>query len=224
MNGLEPLTCWLQISCSANWATSAYSVFTCFIAQLAEHKLRLSAHLLLTRSISLNWATSACSLFTLLSACRSKISFSRSQDDSKGIWTPVTAVKGRCLNRLTMEPCFLSLSLFVFFLSFLSSSPVFRTCFLMQKSSPSRARTYNPSVNSRVLYHWAIEDYSFSLRWNCYSFWLYTQNHTLKSFIRGDNSSFLPSWISPRPISISQLHVLPHFHLWPINLVVFKGS
>ena len=102
--------------------------------------------------------------------------------------------------------------------------PVFRTCFLMQKSSPSRARTYNPSVNSRVLYHWAIEDYSFSLRWNCYSFWLYTQNHTLKSFIRGDNSSFLPSWISPRPISISQLHVLPHFHLWPINLVVFKGS
>ena len=224
MNGLEPLTCWLQISCSANWATSAYSVFTCFIAQLAEHKLRLSAHLLLTKSISLNWATSAHSLFTLLSACRSKISFSRSQDDSKGIWTPVTAVKGRCLNRLTMEPCFFSLSLFVFFLSFLSSSPFLRTCFLMQKSSPSRARTYNPSVNSRVLYHWAIEDYSFSLRWNCYSFWLYTQNHTLKSFIRGDNSSFLPSWISPRPISISQLHVLPHFHLWPINLVVFKGS
>ena len=49
-----------------------------------------------------------------LIACRSKISFSRSQDDSKGIWTPVTAVKGRCLNRLTIEPCFLSLSLFVF--------------------------------------------------------------------------------------------------------------
>ena len=37
--------------------------------------------------------------------------------------------------------------------------PVLCTCFLMQKSSPSRARTYNPSVNSRVLYHWAIEDY-----------------------------------------------------------------
>ena len=178
MIGLEPITCWLQISCSANWATSA---------------------------------------------CCNRIKPQKSHfhylNDSKGIWTPVTAVKGRCLNRLTMEPCFLFLSLFVFFLF-----PVFRTCFLMQKSSPSRARTYNPSVNSRVLYHWAIEDYSFSLRWNCYSFWLYTQNHTLKSFIRGDNSSFLPSWISPRPISISQLHVLPHFHLWPINLVVFKGS
>ena len=26
MIGLEPITCWLQISCSANWATSAYSL------------------------------------------------------------------------------------------------------------------------------------------------------------------------------------------------------
>ena len=34
-------------------------------------------------------------------------------------------------------------------------------------------------------------------------------------------SSFL--WSSPRPISDSQLHVLPHFHLCPIYLVLFKG-
>ena len=34
----------------------------------------------------------------------------------------------------------------------------------------------------------------------------------------------LHSWSSPRPISNSQLHVLPHFHLCPIYLVVFKGS
>ena len=33
-----------------------------------------------------------------------------------------------------------------------------------------------------------------------------------------------PSWISPRPISNSQLHALLHFHLCPIYLVVFKGS
>ena len=26
MIGLEPITCWLQISCSANWATSAYLI------------------------------------------------------------------------------------------------------------------------------------------------------------------------------------------------------
>ena len=31
-------------------------------------------------------------------------------------------------------------------------------------------------------------------------------------------------WSSPRPISDSQLHALPHFHLCPIYLVVFKGS
>ena len=192
-----------------NWATGPH--------MKADERTR-TVNLLITNQLLCQLSHIGVCIFPI--ACRSKTLFSRSQDDSKGIWTPVTAVKGRCLNRLTMEPCFLFLSLFVF--SFLF--PVFCTCFLMQKSSPSRARTYNPSVNSRVLYHWAIEDYSFSLRWNCYSFWLYTQNHTLKSFIRGDNSSFLPSWISPRPISISQLHVLPHFHLWPINLVVFKGS
>ncbi len=27
-----------------------------------------------------------------------------------------------------------------------------------------------------------------------------------------------------RPISTTRLHVLPHFHLWPINLLVLKGS
>ena len=33
-----------------------------------------------------------------------------------------------------------------------------------------------------------------------------------------------PFWISPRPISNSQLRTLLHFHLCPIYLVVFKGS
>ena len=31
------------------------------------------------------------------------------------------------------------------------------------------------------------------------------------------------NWSSPHPISNSQLHVLPHFRLCPIYLVVFKG-
>ena len=30
-------------------------------------------------------------------------------------------------------------------------------------------------------------------------------------------------WTSARPISINQLNVLLHLHLWPINLVVYKG-
>ena len=37
-------------------------------------------------------------------------------------------------------------------------------------------------------------------------------------------STTRPSWISPRPISSSQLRTLLHFHLCPIYLVVFKGS
>ena len=31
-------------------------------------------------------------------------------------------------------------------------------------------------------------------------------------------------WISPRPISIRQLHALLHFHVEPIDLVVYEGS
>ena len=31
-------------------------------------------------------------------------------------------------------------------------------------------------------------------------------------------------WLSPRPISIRQLHTSPHFHLEPIYLIVFQGS
>ena len=51
------------------------------------------------------------------------------KSDSYGNRTRVTAVKGRCLNRLTKEPYYLVLN------------------------SPSWARTNNPTVNSRVLYH-----------------------------------------------------------------------
>ena len=31
-------------------------------------------------------------------------------------------------------------------------------------------------------------------------------------------------WLSPRSISICQLHVSPRFHLRPINLIIFQGS
>ena len=32
------------------------------------------------------------------------------------------------------------------------------------------------------------------------------------------------AWLSPRSISIRQLHVSPRFHLGPIDLVIFEGS
>ena len=52
----------------------------------------------------------------------------------------------------------------------------------------------------------------------------YLQNHILKSIFFTVSSTTSTFWISPRPISNSQLHALLHFHLCPIYLVVFKGS
>ena len=56
---------------------------------------------------------------------------------------------------------------------------------------------------------------------------LHTEFLLLLSFILQEiTSSYLSItfWLSPRPISNSQLHALLHFHLCPIYLVVFKGS
>src|SRR5699024_1336708 len=39
-----------------------------------------------------------------------------------------------------------------------------------------------------------------------------------------ERETFIFVWISPRPISICQLHVSPRSHLRPIYLVIFKGS
>ena len=80
MIGLEPITCWLQISCSANWATSA----NIMPWQVRHRGLEPRTPWLRVRC-STKWASGAYS-------------------DSNGNRTRVTAVKGRCLNRLTMEP------------------------------------------------------------------------------------------------------------------------
>ena len=58
---------------------------------------------------------------------------------------------------------------------------------------------------------------------------IYLQNHIqLRKILTLPLHTFHPLppafWISPRPISNSQLHTLLHFHLCPIYLVVFKGS
>ena len=47
---------------------------------------------------------------------------------------------------------------------------------------------------------------------------------TFKTAYKESSISYHLAWLCPRPISNSQLHVLPHFHLCPIYLVVFKGS
>ena len=54
MIGLEPITCWLQISCSANWATSAY-----YTTQLICNQPALPTIVSLHSTIVMNWTTSA---------------------------------------------------------------------------------------------------------------------------------------------------------------------
>ena len=123
-------------------------------------------------------------------------------------------------------------------------------------NSPSRTRTYDTSVNSRMLYrlsYWGmigVFSYTFktSYSWNklCSTSKMVISN-SLRFFSMSlcyANASsvsqaiqqvslfiafkpafhFLRFWSSPRSISNSQLHVLLHFHLCPIYLVVFKGS
>ena len=59
---------------------------------------------------------------------------------------------------------------------------------------------------------------------------MYLQNRIYESFRRSTGTSAAISdfptsfWSSPRPISNSQLHALRHFHLCPIDLIVFKGT
>ena len=142
------------------------------------------------------------------------------KNDSNGIWTRVTAVKGRCLNHLTMEPCFFDR-------------------FTVLLNSPSWARTSDNTVNSRALYQLSYRGsfflffpFSFEIYLVMQSIssvghvirdalWVYLQN-----YIQNVPSNLLLTfpWLKPRPISNSQLHTLPHFHLCPIYLVVFKGS
>ena len=58
---------------------------------------------------------------------------------------------------------------------------------------------------------------SLSFLWNC--------PYTFKTNIQRINhpSSPIPLWLCPRPISNSQLHALPHFHLCPIYSSSSRG-
>ena len=122
-------------------------------------------------------------------------------DDSNGNRTRVTAVKGRCLNRLTMEP---------FSLPRLPRFPRTASLSFLRSSSPSRARTYNNSVNSRVLYHWAIEE-----KWKvCGESKILPKKSLISSVPSKPNThilylSFFPSVTLSRPLhppSITPLH------------------
>ena len=136
--------------------------------------------------------------------------------DSYGNRTRVTAVKGRCLNRLTKEPYFLVPSKLHteyadirFFRSLTSierssSSGHLETSFLDVLLVANVSAPNLPVCSIRSSISKLISD-RFSR-------------------LPASKSAFSAFWSSPRPISNSQLHTLPCFHLCPIYLVVFKGS
>jgi hypothetical protein len=84
--------------------------------------------------------------------------------DPYGIRTRVTAVKGRCLNRLTNGPYVWQrrrdsnprTALTIYTLS--RGAPWATWVLLYNNGSAGRIRTYDHSVNSRVLYHWATAE------------------------------------------------------------------
>ena len=110
--------------------------------------------------------------------------------------------------------------------------------FLRHKSlsnSPSRTRTYDTSVNSRMLYrlsYWGLFKVLYTFKTSYISKRKFVslcslRRTTKKQFILlklyNLHVSFLV-WLSLRPISNSQLHALLHFHLCPIYLIVSQGS
>ena len=93
-------------------------------------------------------------------------------------------MKGRCLNRLTMEP--------------------------KKKKTP---RVGLEPTTTRLTAECSTIELSRIIK-VC----------TFKTSYNSDLFFSLLTRLSPRPISNSQLHMLPCFHLCPIYLVVFKGS
>ena len=119
------------------------------------------------------------------------------KNDSYGNRTRVTAVKGRCLNRLTKEP------------------HIFRPLGAwtprvgLEPTTPRLTAVCSTIELSRIT-SLKVCSYTFKTI-HC----LYPSTSVLLSY---------DVWSSPRPISNRQLHTLLCFHLCPIYLVVFKGS
>jgi hypothetical protein len=140
--------------------------------------------------------------------------------DPYGIRTRVTAVKGRCLNHLTNGP-------------YLAESEGFepsvrvKTAHTISNRAPSATRTalqMAPQVGFEPTTNRLTADCSTTeLLWNINN--LSSQNWITR--VRIDSRSVdtpVVCWLSPRSISISQLHVSPRFHTRPIYLIVSEGS
>ena len=132
-------------------------------------------------------------------------------NDSDGNRTRVTAVKGRCLNRLTTEPYSHSFSLLS------GNRPLYVT-------APATPRAGLEPATTRLTAECSTIELSRIIQGT------YPQNQIPKIFhpfsyrsFCNDNCEAVFVWLSPRPISTYQLNTLLCLHLKPIYLVVSKG-
>ncbi len=91
------------------------------------------------------------------------------------------------------------------------------------KKARDGTRTRDPDLGKVVLHQLSHSRLLHLIFFFCRAYTLKTTH----CYISSSSVLFLlpkPTWLSPRPISDSQLHMLPCFHLCPIYLVVFKGS
>ena len=82
-------------------------------------------------------------------------------------------------------------------------------------------RLWQMSVHSTCKWQFYINKKTTNTCWLLLIFHIPSKLHTRNIFF---HPTYHIAWSCPRPISISQLHTLLYFHLWPIYLVVFKGS
>ena len=166
-------------------------------------------------------------------------------NDSKGIWTPVTAVKGRCLNRLTMEPkkaprvglepttlrltaecSTIELSRNIFY-------PAFQQVFFILEGYTFKTAYTITSIHASTVFFRIIR-FRFASLPSILSCLILLSLEVRSRFALSNDLHTKFLWClrlqkqvfrsNPRPISSSQLRTLLHFHLCPIYLVVFKGS
>ena len=120
-------------------------------------------------------------------------------------------MKGRCLNRLTMEPL-------IYYMSRLRKiSQNRKTPRVGLEPTTTRLTAECSTIElSRIIF---LKADTFKTVYRLQiSLCIITSS---RCFLQPASRFF---WISLRPISDSQLHALPHFHLCPIYLIVSKGS
>ena len=141
---------------------------------------------------------------TLLFTCQA-LSSKRKSGDPYRIRTDVNGVRGRCLNHLTNGPRRRRNSLH--FVSAFGENSISAPSFssLLGKRFAGLPRSFTGDGGNG----WGLR-------------FAHPQNRTTQHLCLSGRLHVLRR-SSPRAISTGQLHTLPHFHLRPINQVVFLG-